>query len=261
MKTLPELLLCVEDDIELMGLSHIIYLQEKDGRTTDYDYLPSDMYNEAVTLKELLDELLQRQLLENASDSTSVKKTFSETKKLAVFFPGIGYTCDKPLLYYSARLARQHGYEILSVPYTGFPENVRGDARKMKEAFSIALSQAENILQNVDWDSFTDILFLSKSVGTVVSIVFAKRHHLKVRNILFTPLAETFSLPTGTAIAFHGTADPWADTKQLQQLSEERKVPLFLTEHADHSLETGDVQTDLQILETVLKQTEHFLSL
>ena len=261
MKTLQELLLCVEDDIELMGLSHIIYLQEKDGRTADYDYLPSDMYNEAVTLKELLDELLQRQLLENASDSTSVKKTFSETKKLAVFFPGIGYTCDKPLLYYSARLARQHGYEILSVPYTGFPENVRGDARKMKEAFSIALSQAENILQNVDWDSFTDILFLSKSVGTVVSTVFAKRHHLKVRNILFTPLAETFSLPTGTAIAFHGTADPWADTKQLQQLSEERKVPLFLTEHADHSLETGDVQTDLQILETVLKQTEHFLSL
>lgn len=261
MKTLQELLLCVEDDIELMGLSHIIYLQEKDGRTADYDYLPSDMYTEAVTLKELLDELLQRQLLENASDSTSVKKTFSETKKLAVFFPGIGYTCDKPLLYYSARLARQHGYEILSVPYTGFPENVRGDARKMKEAFSIALSQAENILQNVDWDSFTDILFLSKSVGTVVSTVFAKRHHLKVRNILFTPLAETFSLPTGTAIAFHGTADPWADTKQLQQLSEERKVPLFLTEHADHSLETGDVQTDLQILETVLKQTEHFLSL
>ena len=147
------------------------------------------------------------------------------------------------------------------MPYTGFPENVRGDARKMKEAFSIALSQAENILQNVDWDSFTDILFLSKSVGTVVSTVFAKRHHLKVRNILFTPLAETFSLPTGTAIAFHGTDDPWADTKQLQQLSEERKVPLFLTEHADHSLETGDVQTDLQILETVLKQTEHFLSL
>ena len=261
MKTLQELLLCVEDDIELMGLSHIIYLQEKDGRTTDYDYLPSDMYTEAVTLKELLDELLQRQLLENASDSTSVKKTFSETKKLAVFFPGIGYTCDKPLLYYSARLARQHGYEILPVSYTGFPENIKGDTLKMQAAFSIAMEQAEELLQNTDWKSFTDILFISKSVGTVVSTAYASQHYLQVRHILFTPLLETFSFPADHAIAFHGTADPWADTKQLQQLSEERKVPLFLTEHADHSLETGDVQTDLQILETVLKQTEHFLSL
>ena len=24
--------------------------------------------------------------------------------KIAVLFPGIGYTCDKPLLYYSAKL-------------------------------------------------------------------------------------------------------------------------------------------------------------
>lgn len=261
MKTLEELLLCIEDDMELFDLSHIIYLMEKDGQTVDYDYLPSEQYTEAVTLKELHDELQRRRMLESVAAASAAEKNDVPVKKLAVLFPGIGYTLNKPLLYYSARLARQHGYEILSVPYTGFPENIRGDARKMKEAFSIALSQAENILQNVDWDSFTDILFLSKSVGTVVSTMFAKRHHLKVRNILFTPLAETFSLPTGTAIAFHGTADPWADTKQLQQLSEERKVPLFLTEHADHSLETGDVQTDLQILEAVLKQTEHFLSL
>ena len=30
----------------------------------------------------------------------------SDRKKLAVVFPGIGYTVDKPLLYYSAKMAR-----------------------------------------------------------------------------------------------------------------------------------------------------------
>lgn len=261
MKTLQELLLCVEDDIELMGLSHIVYLQEKDGQTVDYDYLPSELYTEAVTLKELQDELLQRRILANAASHISAKTDQKAAKKLAVLFPGIGYTCDKPLLYYSARLARQHGYEILPVPYTGFPENVKGDAHKMKEAFSIALSQTEKLLRDVDWDSFTDILFLSKSIGTVVSTAFADRHHLQVRHILFTPLAETFSFPMGAAIAFYGTADPWANTKQLQQLAKESNVLLFLTEEANHSLETGHVQTDLSILETVLKQADNFLSL
>ena len=42
MKTLEELLLCIEDDMELFDLSHIIYLMENDGQTVDYDYLPSE---------------------------------------------------------------------------------------------------------------------------------------------------------------------------------------------------------------------------
>ena len=29
---------------------------------------------------------------------------------IAVFFPGIGYHCDKPLLYFSRGLAREAGY-------------------------------------------------------------------------------------------------------------------------------------------------------
>ena len=36
-------------------------------------------------------------------------------KQLAVLFPGIGYHADKPLLYYSAKLARAHGCEVTTV--------------------------------------------------------------------------------------------------------------------------------------------------
>ena len=35
--------------------------------------------------------------------------------KLAVIFPGIGYTVDKPLLHYSRRIAADLGYESESV--------------------------------------------------------------------------------------------------------------------------------------------------
>lgn len=262
MKTLQELLLSVEDDIELFGLSHIIYLQEKDNQTVDYDYLPSELYTEAVTLKELQDELLQRRMLTGTTTpSILAGKNSTVTKKLAVLFPGIGYTCDKPLLYYSSCLARQHGYEILPVTYTGFPKNVRDDAKKMQAAFSIALEQAKKQLQNTGWESFSDILFISKSIGTVVSAAYASQHHLQVRHILFTPLAEAFSFSPDQAIAFHGTADPWASTAKLQQLANNCNIPLFLTEHANHSLETGDTRADLHILETIMKQLDQYMTL
>ena len=50
-------------------------------------------------------------------------------KKLAIFFPGIGYHCDKPLLYYARKLTQECGYEesiLLSYSYDG--GNIRGDA-------------------------------------------------------------------------------------------------------------------------------------
>ena len=50
-----------------------------------------------------------------------------QMKKLAVFFPGIGYTADKPLMYFSRRIAAAHGFYILIMDYKGFPPKIMGD--------------------------------------------------------------------------------------------------------------------------------------
>lgn len=46
-----------------------------------------------------------------------------EYTKLAVFFPGIGYHSDKPLLYYSSKIAQELGYDIIQVAYNTWYEN------------------------------------------------------------------------------------------------------------------------------------------
>lgn len=289
MKTLKELLLCVEDDIELMGLSHIIYLMEQDGQTVDYDYLPSELYTEAVTLKELQDELLQRTMAERTgrwdvqtetpdnavSSSCHMTDGQSNGVRIAVFFPGIGYTCDKPLLYFSEKLARKHSYETFPVRYGHLSKNcrenqkchagsiidMRGNTEAMTQAFDSAMAQAEEILHEIDWSHYSEILFISKSIGTLVASSYAQKHGLSVRHIFYTPLIETFSHIIPGQIAFHGTCDPWADTEKVQALSRETDTLLFVTPEANHSLETGDIQADLQTLQTVMKQTEQYMLL
>lgn len=53
--------------------------------------------------------------------------------KAAVFFPGIGYHCDKPLLYYSRKLAQECGYEeTIALSYTYDGGNIRGNEEKMQ---------------------------------------------------------------------------------------------------------------------------------
>ena len=204
MKTYEELLSDIEDDIELMGASHIVYSMEENNVITDYDYLPSDSCNISTTLKDL-QENIRRQMLYTKATS-HLTEADKNTPKLAVIFPGIGYTADKPLLYYASRLAKKHGYQIHTVSYSNLPGNIKGDSIKMKQAFELAFAQTEQALDTIDWFSYGSILFISKSIGTAISSAYAAKHHLKVRNILFTPLEDTFSFPLQGSIAFHGTA-------------------------------------------------------
>lgn len=191
--------------------------------------------------------------------------------KLAVLFPGIGYTCDRSLLYYTAVLMKELGYEVVPVAYTGFPENVKGDAQKMRECYSIAQNQAEEILRDINFSDYDDIVFVGKSIGTVVALTIANQFDLTVRSVLYTPLLETFDLlpvqtPGSTSVntydwplAFHGTSDPWAKTPEIIDACLPRGIPLHIVENANHSLETGNLDTDLRTLEETMEKVRGFL--
>ncbi len=180
--------------------------------------------------------------------------------KIAVIFPGIGYHTDKPLLYYGKKLARARGYEIREVPYKNFKPNIKGDRQKMQEAFEHALAQAEHMLKDVRWVEAEDVLFISKSIGTVVAAAYAREHALKVRQLYFTPLAETFLFAAeGDGIAFHGTADPWASDADVEKGCVDRRIPFITVPGANHSLETGDLMRDLNNLASVMGAAEDWL--
>lgn len=183
--------------------------------------------------------------------------------KLAVLFPGIGYTTDKPLLHYAKRIADANGYEILNINYTGFPSKVRGDRAKMVECFQLALKQAEDALADADPAAYTDILFIGKSVGTIVAAKIASESPAKekIRLILYTPLEDTFSFSFGSAIAFTGTDDPWVggEKSRIFSICEEKRIPCTLISYANHSLESKDIFADMKELYRIMKETEKFI--
>ncbi len=187
-------------------------------------------------------------------------------KKLAVIFPGIGYHVDKPLLYYSRKLAGEAGFSVVGVPYRNFPKRIRGDEKKTRQAFETGLSQAEEILKDIDYFEYDEILFISKSIGTTIAAAYAKKHGLSVRHVFYTPLVETFAFVgeeeslNNRIIVFHGTSDPWADTGALAQECEKRQIPVHITEKGNHSLETGNVRKDLAELEKVMEHTRRFVN-
>lgn len=175
-------------------------------------------------------------------------------KKLCVLFPGIGYHCDKPLLYYSGKLARARGYDVIALKYSGFPDGAKGNDEKMRLAASHALSQSEQQLEGVKFEDYGRIIFIGKSIGTAACLEYRQLHNISAGGILFTPLVFTFGHDTKGFTAFHGTADPWAATADIERLCSEHSVPLHIYPGTNHSLESNDPLSDLRSLCDIMEK-------
>ncbi|MBR5370614.1 MAG: alpha/beta hydrolase [Oscillospiraceae bacterium] len=182
-------------------------------------------------------------------------------RKLAVICPGIGYHADKPLLYYAAKLAKAQGCEILSVTYCDMPQKIRGDLGMMRDAAARAYAQTEAKLAAYDPAGYEEVLLIGKSIGTIAAAMYNAEHSLRARQILYTPLDETFSFisPGSSCIAFVGDADPWSEIRKLQKSADAKQIPLSVYSGCNHSLESGDILRDITILEDVMQKTAQFI--
>ncbi len=129
----------------------------------------------------------------------------------------------------------------------------------MKEAYETVFSQAEAALAEIVWSEYEDVLFISKSIGTIIATSYAQKYGLNhARHILYKPLAQTFLFARNNAIGFIGTTDPWSDTDEIIQLSDTNHIPLTVYDGCNHSLECNDTLKNLEILKDVMQRTMEF---
>lgn len=171
-------------------------------------------------------------------------------KKLAVIFPGTGYTKDRPLLRDSRKILDDEGYEVLCIEWEGYKTRYE---------------QASGKLDNIDFDQYEDVIFVCKSIGTDVASTYVEKHDLKVRQIWYTPLQNAFDvcsadIEKGSIIAFIGTDDERSNVDRIRTKAEELEIELHVYDGCDHSLECDDDSKNAEILEDVMKITRDYVS-
>lgn len=180
-------------------------------------------------------------------------------KKIAVIFPGVGYHADKPFLYYSRKLAARHGYEVVCVDYGRLPSGIKGNPELMRAAYEQALGHAQDQLAGVEFGAYCRVLFVSKSIGTIVAASYDTQKQIGAGHVYYTPVEASFQNMGTEGIVFHGTGDDWAGTEVIERECAKRGMPLFVTECANHSMETGDVLRDLDILRAIMGETNRYI--
>ena len=176
-------------------------------------------------------------------------------RKIAIVFPGVGYNKDRPLLYYTGKLAKQCGYELVHLDFSGlnWSKEALKDREFLLRIVDVCIQKTEAGLERFGDISGDELVFISKSIGTVVANAYAEKKHLIAKQICFSPLEmiREFVREAG-AVLFCGDADPYAEYAALTKIAQEKNLELHTIHGGNHSLETGDLSTDLENMKEIV---------
>lgn len=172
-------------------------------------------------------------------------------KKIAVIFPGKNYSADSPLLYYACFTYEVRGYEVVPINYGDLLKQDKPISECVKEVMNAALMQ----LQAIDLSNYDDIVFVSKSLGTVVAGWIDEKLCINVRHIFLTPVDRTLPYITkerNIIAVVSGTKDEQMDEGILKEHCIKENIYLKQIEGAGHRLEIwGDMDRNIDILKEV----------
>ena len=142
-------------------------------------------------------------------------------RKIAVIFPGVGYTKDRPLLYYAAQIAKNCEYELKFIDYSEIEWSIEKlkDHDFLVKTLEKCLKITEKTLKDTGDLSGDEVVFISKSIGTVVASAYEKKKSLSVKQICFSPLEMigNFVREEG-AVLFCADKDPYSEFNSLERI-------------------------------------------
>ena len=189
-------------------------------------------------------------------------------RHVAILLPGIGYTCDMPLLYYPSRLLLARGADVLRVEYAyqqraDFKTATADEQGRWVVADVTAACQA--VLAQRDYEQIT---FVAKSLGTLAlgPMLTAEQRLARAHVVWLTPLLRIDHVRTdiarwgGHSLFVIGTADPYYDAAYLAEVQSATGGETVVVDGADHSLEIeGDVLRSLEAMVQVMRAAQQFV--
>ncbi|MBO4395304.1 MAG: GNAT family N-acetyltransferase [Eubacterium sp.] len=173
---------------------------------------------------------------------------------ILLLFPGVRYSVDCPLLYYTRVSYSYAGYDIVPIDDYGVRDS--DDLTAFSEQAVKALSKR---LSDISFDDYERVVFAEKSVGTVIGPMLEEALSLNnVNHIIYTPLDATFAFfkPGRRIIGVAaGTDDKHIEMKALRSACKKLSIPLVEIKNTGHRLEGGkDVTKDIGNVAQVIAQ-------
>lgn len=172
-------------------------------------------------------------------------------KKIVFSFPG-GRGAEIPLLYFGAKYYEDNGYEKV---FIGHP---------LPSADSDALYEnAKLVLESFDFSEYDDIVFVAKSIGTVVACKLKEALNINASLVLFTPIPETLPyIKSNNRILLVAASnnDRHLESEILCNLCEKENITCYIEPGVGHRMEVkNDIARNLQVIQNVITELTEFV--
>lgn len=169
------------------------------------------------------------------------------SKKIVISFPG-GRGYEIPLLYFGAKHFEDLGFEKVFINHPIGCE----------EKFEAIYENATKVIQSMDFGEYEEIVFIAKSLGTIVACRIKEMYNIPASLILFTPLEGTLPYINGNndiRLVAAAEQDRHLDTNRLKELCEKENVNYYIESNVGHRMEVmNDLERNLDIISNVLEQ-------
>ena len=178
-----------------------------------------------------------------------------EKQKVAVFFPGNMYHVKAPLFYFADLVLVHRGYKVIELSYEHVSENQEDWIQATREQFLTELTQ-EGIADAAE------IVFVSKSIGTVIAGWISARLGRAVKNVFYSPLRGTLPfMKSEDCIVFAGTKDRLFDARELEAFCRENQIDATIFEGAGHAIvNREDPEASVRILDEIVRKLDEYVS-
>ena len=160
--------------------------------------------------------------------------------KLAVAFPGTGFTTKEALFQRCFSVFRNRGYDIVELDFSMIPFK---EIETIPEAVEAANRQAVSQLKDIQFEEYDDVVFLSKSLGTVCAGWLEGQWGCRPRQLYLTPIRETLAYirADSQVIALvMGGKDRLMSAAELEAFCTPRGLTLVTIAGVGHSLKDED---------------------
>ena len=167
---------------------------------------------------------------------------------ITVCFPGTGFTCKEALFERLGSDYAEHGYDVVKLDFSHIPFR---EIESLEDAVAVAQRAVKRQLSGVPLNEYEDVVFLSKSLGTILAAHAERDYAIQPRHLYLTPLHKTLTLirPEAKIIAMVlGTQDRFLTGRQLADFCEQRGFRYYLVEGVNHSLKDDADVTRTQVI-------------
>lgn len=169
---------------------------------------------------------------------------------IVIAFPGTGYNCKEKLFEDCIEKYTSLGYDIVRLDFSNIPYK---EIKILEEAIEKTKPVILDQLKEVIFEEYEDIIFISKSLGTVCANWTEEYFNIRSRQLYLTPLKqalETINTTSRTMGMVIGKEDKHLDYKLMESFCLERNIPYLICNDVGHNLKIDGDELKTQEINT-----------